>query len=412
MPLVSAVCPHCENSVQFQVTHVTRSRPCPHCGNVVMLQVAEKSNRVKRKALLMETFEEEGDQAPEEKVSELPYEPQPLTGEAFDRMRMDPEIQRMRSRLIVGGLAVFGLVALAAILHFTGLLDKLSAKKEFADKYGNVEQTATVAQDEAFGFSVPEKKSEVPDEMPERPISGKLIFSGLDRGPSEGGRIKGAKSTPFSDQRIVLENFLNAPDLNQRLPWVANRSVVEPAMKQYYQKRGDRPVDFDRLGKSSTAGDVATEHEVVLSGGEIRLATVVETPEGYRVDWPSFVALGEMEWSDFLAAKPSQPVLFRIKASPGGHFENQFGDPSWFRCVNLTHIDDPTGGIVFGYVEKSSNVGREIEHWLDLSGGQPIPLTVRLHFPSDAFSDKQVWITELVSSSWVTDSPIKGVSQR
>lgn len=411
MPLVSAVCPHCENTVQFQVTHVTRSRPCPHCGNVVMLQVAEKSNRVKRKALLMETHVASPDEMAAEKVSELPYEPQPLTGEAFDRMRMDPEIQRMRSRLIVGGLAVLALVSMAAVLHFTGILDKLTAKEEFEEKYGIVTKEASVDRGESFGFPGGEPKPEVV-ETPPPPSSGKLVFSGLDRG----GQISSPQSSkgaePFGDQRLVLKNFLEAPDLLQRLSWVANRGAVEEAMTEYYRKRGDRAADFDRLGKSSSAGPGATEHEVVSSSGEIRVATVLETPEGYRVDWPSFVAYGEMPWADFLAAKPTEPVLLRVKAAPGGHFENQFGDPSWFRCVNLTHVDDLTGGIVFGYVEKSSDVGREIEHWLSLSGGQPIPLTVRLKFPRDAFSDQQVWIDELVTAGWVTEPPAAELSRR
>ena len=416
MPLVSVVCPHCESAIEFQVTHVTRSRPCPECGNVVMLQVAEKSARVKRKALLMDTqVKTETDTQDGSRTSDLPYEPQPLTGEAFDRMRMDPEIQRMRQRLVTGGAVVLGLVVIAAVLHFTGVFERLAAKKEFEEKFGTKGESGLLpgSEGESFGYSVAQPKKPEPAPEPEPPpVSGKLVFSGLERTKDKSRTPAKDKKEPFSDQRSVVENFLKAGSLDQRRMWVADRQAVEPLMVDYYQKRGDHAVRYSRLGTSSSAGQRASEHEVVLETGEVRLATVVEDGDGFRLDWPSFVAWGEMSWEDFRAAKPVAPVLMRVKAAPGGRFENQFGDPSWLRCVNLTHVDDPSGAIVFGYVEKTSDLGRKVDYWLSLGDGQPMPMTLRLKYPADAFSDSQVWITEVVSVGWVVDVPAGGVTTR
>lgn len=378
-----------------------------------MLQVAEKSARVKRKALLMDAqVRDESHPADGAKVSELPYEPQPLTGEAFDRMRMDPEIQRMRQRLVAGGTVVVGLVVIAAVLHFTGVFERMAATREFEEKFGEGEvvEDTLKPDEESFGYSMQPAMAQPEPEPEPAPVSGKLIFSGLERG--KGVSKPDAAKDPFADQRSVVENFLTAQGLDERLPWVANRQAVQPLMAGYYAKRGDHAVRFNRLGKSASAGEGVSEHEVVLETGEIRLATVVEDGDGYRVDWPSFVAWGEMSWEDFRAAKPVKPVLMRVKAAPGGRFENQFGDPSWLTCINLTHVEDPSGSIVFGYVEKSSDLGRKMEYWMGLGDGQPMPMTLRLKYPADAFSDSQVWITELVEVGWLTNKSGRGVSRR
>ncbi len=88
---------------------------------MVMLQMAEKTTKTKRRALLMAQNE------PPTTTSltrpEPSAEPQPLPGDAFERMRMDPEIQQFRRRLILGasvvGVIVILIVALG-IYHSVG----------------------------------------------------------------------------------------------------------------------------------------------------------------------------------------------------------------------------------------------------------------------------------------------------
>jgi hypothetical protein len=170
MALAKFVCPHCEKPGEVQVTAVTRSRPCPHCGEQVMLQVAEKASKGKRKALLVsaeghapvvpdrpkeqsklpepkspaspprsstsntepntvaaptaDMGEAERPKAPSFQVS-IPtsisgpaYEPQSLEGEAFERMRMDPEIQATRRIFLLGTGSTLALIIFASIAHF------------------------------------------------------------------------------------------------------------------------------------------------------------------------------------------------------------------------------------------------------------------------------------------------------
>ena len=93
MPVAALVCPHCEHPVELQVTAVTRSRPCPSCEKHIMLQFAQKQGKMKRKALLINA---KGGLDFDAIKNEIPVEePQPLMGDAFDRMRADPELIAM-----------------------------------------------------------------------------------------------------------------------------------------------------------------------------------------------------------------------------------------------------------------------------------------------------------------------------
>lgn len=102
MPLTRISCPYCEVKVEVQVASVTRSRVCPACGETFVLQLTEGGR--KRKALLMERETAEMDW--EATKIGLPYSPQALSGEAYERMRLDPELERLRRKFVVGVLVV------------------------------------------------------------------------------------------------------------------------------------------------------------------------------------------------------------------------------------------------------------------------------------------------------------------
>lgn len=76
-----------------------------------MLQVAERSTGVKRKALLV------AEVPPIDAAAEVEdaYEQKAFTGEAFDRMRADPDLVRARRRLMMGVATVVGMVLVVTV---------------------------------------------------------------------------------------------------------------------------------------------------------------------------------------------------------------------------------------------------------------------------------------------------------
>ncbi len=398
MPATTLVCPHCEKTVEIQVSSVTRSRPCPECGQIVMLQMAEKSTKTKRRALLMgqnEAPPAEPVRSSEAGMQLAPaHPPQALPGDAFERMRMDPEVLQFRRRLFIGGIVV-GSIILALVL--------LSIRQHYTDEKMRKKLSLPSAQEAPAATTV--KKTE---DTPPPPVnSGNLVF----RLPGNDG-LKTATSLPVRQNtqdnlaklaagEEVVRKFLEAADWRERALLVRNRLRAAPLMSIYYEKNADGPLAFDSLVEATEAPSHFTEHIVVFEGGGRRLATVEHLAVGPRVDWESFVGAGEMAWSDFLSKKTTKPTLFRVIVSPAGHFENQFGDPSSLKCYSLRVISEPGAKVVYGYADKSSTMAREIDYLLQESQDATVPMILRLKFPPDAPVDFQVWVHQLVQAGWV-----------
>ncbi|MFN0080465.1 MAG: hypothetical protein ACKVY0_28700 [Prosthecobacter sp.] len=405
MPATTLVCPHCEKTVEIQVSSVTRSRPCPECGEMVMLQMAEKSTKTKRRALLMNQAE------PPTTTSLTRLEPsqgpQPLLGDAFDRMRLDPEVQQFRRRLVLGA-GVVGLIVIVILgmSLYHAVQEKALQKELFGP--GQTKAGAATSPSGSGGSAPAVTRMIPPEDVPLPVSSGNLVF----RAPGS-SELKTATAMPargdapenlarLAAAEEVLGKFLQAANWKQRALLVRNNLRVAPLMSIYYAKNADGPTVFDSIVETTELSPQFSEHVVVFEGGGRRLATVEHTAEGPRVDWESFVGAGEMAWSDFLEAKPTSPTLLRVLVSPAGHFENQFGDPGLLKCYSLRNISEPGAKVVYGYVDKASALAKELDYWLQQNSDATVPITLRLKFPLDAPVDFQVWITHVVQSGWVT----------
>ncbi|OYW74289.1 MAG: hypothetical protein B7Z37_18440 [Verrucomicrobia bacterium 12-59-8] len=398
MPSTTLVCPHCEKTVEIQVSSVTRSRPCPECGQMVMLQMAEKTTKTKRRALLMQQNDPaEVATTSQTRMTEPAYEPQPLPGDAFDRMRMDPEIQRFRRRLMLGagavGFIVLGIVVWSLILSAAKPLKPSGSKLAHKDETPDLQQETSILQRD--------------DPLPQV-NSGNLVFR-----PPGSNDLKTASPLPAgsnSSENLaklaaaeeVLTKFLQTPSWKQRVLLVRDKLRVAPLMSIYYAKNADGQIEFDSIVEATEISPKFSEHVVVFEGGGRRMATVEHTPKGPLVDWESFVGAGEMAWSDFLELKQAAPTLFRVLVSPAGHYENSFGDPAVLSCYSLRNISEPGAKVVYGYAHKGSELAKELDYRLQQSADATVPMVLQLKFPPDAPVDFQVWIHNFVQAGWVT----------
>ncbi len=362
---------------------------------MVMLQMAEKSTKTKRRALLM-------DQAAAPEPAEPPppkigHDPQPLPGDAFERMRMDPEIKEFQRKLVLGaviaGVVILALVAVSLFPSHPGDEDK--------------QETSGTESVQAQGAGSP--TTAVPattspaEALPPPVTSGNLVFR-----PAGGDMTTAEKTQPIRPENLariaagedMVRQFLSAPNWRQRALTVRDQLRVAPLMSIYYSKSSDEAMSFDSLVEPTEVSPRFTDHIVVFEGGGRRTATVEHTPNGARVDWESFVGAGEMAWSDFLAEKPTAPTLFRVLVSPAGHYENGFGDPAAIKCYSLRSITEPGAKVVYGYMEKHSPQVKELDYWLEQSN-EAVPMILRLRFPPDAPVDFQVWIHQFMQAGWV-----------
>lgn len=365
---------------------------------MVMLQMAEKTTKTKRRALLMSQNEPPTTTTLPRPVMEPSHEPQPLPGDAFERMRMDPEIHQFRRRLLFGA-SVVGLIVI--VLLVVSLYQSAKEREGMKQLFGSEQAKAGGANTPAVTPMIP------PEEVLPPVTTGNLVFR-----PPGSEELKTATALPSRSDSTenlaklaaaeeVLGKFLQAPDWKQRALLVRNKLRAAPLMSLYYAKNADGPMVFDSMVEATELPPHFSEHVVVFEGGGRRLATVEHTAEGPRVDWESFVGAGEMAWSDFLESKPVSPTLFRVLVSPAGHFENQFGDPGVLKCYSLRNISEPGAKVVYGYADKASSLAKELDYWLQQSSDATVPMILRLKFPPDAPVDFQVWIHQFAQAGWV-----------
>jgi hypothetical protein len=420
-----------------------------------MLQFMQRSGKVKRKALLVTAtpggidFDSMRDEIPA-------YEPQPLPGDALERMKADPELHQFRQRFLFGIGAVAATIVIVSIAHFTfGLrkVDKINVldatRRDEGEEYVNSSSLKTTRMEAAArpekkpdklqfqGVEEDVKREEEPQARQTTGASARrmqAVGSTLTRGatvpppgskpsatsplitpgitsslPRDMFRVprqkKGEVETKAHDlslAKATLIGFLRAESVEARLKFVLDRDIVENRARAWYLAKGDGPVDYQRIESSDVVGDGSmSEHDIRLVGGAMRRASVVRTGDTYLVDWPSFVLLSEMEWGEFMAVQPTRPMLFRVVAEPAAVFTGGFADDRGLLCVKLINPSDASLPPLYGYAQRSTVIGRELEYWLGQSTGSVLPLTVRLKYPSAAEADNQVWLSELISTSWV-----------
>jgi DNA-directed RNA polymerase subunit RPC12/RpoP len=456
MPLAALVCPHCEKPVELQVTAVTRSRRCPQCSKHIMLQFAQKQGRVKRKALLVNA---KGGLDFDSLKFEVPVEdPQPLPFDAFERMKADPELIAIKKRFAWSIGAVAALVVVATIFHlnrenwFPG--GSKPVLQPVADDGAPVSVSAISVSSRIASAQRPDKKPESLDfKAPDKPaaspapssrapqnptLSGgpprigvKNPIPGVSfREPSRGGEVRPEPMSKMSNimgtlpkslfriankapatqvehdlakAKAALTGFLRAANVEQRLRYIGDTPSIESRVRAYYQMAGDGPVAYSKIVDDQVVGNgVVSEHDVVLANGEVLRASVIKAPNGsYFVDWPSFVAEGEMEWQELMSKKVARPVMLRVAVEPGDFFAGDFGDYKWLLCLKLVHPAHPASRPIFAYVERQSVLGREMDYWLKLGETQAMPMTVRVKYPANASADNQVWLSELVAPGWL-----------
>ncbi|GEP45697.1 hypothetical protein BGE01nite_49880 [Brevifollis gellanilyticus] len=359
-----------------------------------MLQFAGRTSRVKHKALLM---------APTPPTDSIPFkaevshEASNFPGDAFERMCLDPELIRTRRQFMVGAVCVVALVIGLAVMHFTS--PRSQPEETSADVAESPASASVMAKTEAAVQSQPRPvASAVP--APAGPSHA--------ASPSSPMRITFRSATdttprPADESQGALESFLKAPTVDEKLALVHDAVRVEPAMRAYYQKHQVGALSYSHVERhpQSLRSDFA-EFRVVLTDGTRKFAAVMTTPEGPRVDWASFVALGDLEWEQMRQTRPTKPVLMRVLAFAGDHFSGSFSDARTLSCVRFVPAENPTAAPVYGYVPTTSDLGRQIATWLSSSGSDPLPLTVKLSYPEKAVSHDQAWIAEVVVPGWVT----------
>lgn len=135
---------------------------------------------------------------------------------------------------------------------------------------------------------------------------------------------------------------------------------------------------------------------------EERAMIFVITPEGMRIDWESWEGWCEMSWEEFMATRPTEGKVFRVKLNDTNYYNFGFSDESKWTSYTLLSRDEKHQ--IYGYIERNSAMEPRLAGAQKKSSDR-FP-TLSLKFPPNSTSNNQVIIERIVSDGWVTlDTP-------
>jgi len=199
----------------------------------------------------------------------------------------------------------------------------------------------------------------------------------------------------------VAQKFLEAQTAEDLLPVVSNPSLVGPKMRGYYQAKPLRAEGLDAFAVDDMVGfngRIAVV-QVRTRALDQKQMCMVETPDGWRVDWESWVGWSEMSWPAFLAEKPKRAALFRVVLRETQYYNYAFADEQRWKSYRLESPDGEHA--VFGYVERGGGLDKRIR---PAESSAHDPFILMLRFPPDADTTNQVIIDQVIAEGWVENA--------
>ena len=201
----------------------------------------------------------------------------------------------------------------------------------------------------------------------------------------------------------LARKFLTATRVADLLPLIRNPDVAAARMQHYYPEgKVSAPglISFNTDSAVVRLGTISAIKVVTRDGGNKTLA-FVETPQGIKIDWESWVGWSEMPWEEFLKSKPTTGVMFRLNVKAANYYNFAFTNDQKWQAYQLTQPDGETA--IYGYAERGSEICAKLPRATD---NQPVSIMLTLKFPVAAGSNNQVLIERFVADGWVLESEV------
>jgi hypothetical protein len=203
-----------------------------------------------------------------------------------------------------------------------------------------------------------------------------------------------------AEAEAVALKFLNAETVDEILETVRNPELAESRMRAFYP---EGKIEAPGMSQFNSGAGLVTRGKlhsfpVLTRDHEERVLAFVETPQGLKIDWESWVGWSDIPWQKFLAEKPAGSHVFRVILAPVDYYNFGFSDDQKWQCYRLESPD--MEHTIYGYAEKNSALDAKLR---PTAGGQSVLMTLALKFPQDAQSDSQVEIERLVCEGWVEE---------
>lgn len=211
-------------------------------------------------------------------------------------------------------------------------------------------------------------------------------------------------SPAIDDAENLARKFLSAQSVEELRGLIRHPEVSTPRIMKLYP---DGRINLGGLQIFNPSQQIRQSGNLIsttvrTNDLEERAIVFIITPEGMRIDWESWEGWCEMSWEEFMATRPTEGKVFRVKLNDTNYYNFGFSDESKWTSYTLLSRDEKHQ--IYGYIERNSAMEPRLADAQKRSSDRF--LTLSLKFPPNSTSNNQVIIERIVSDGWVTlDTP-------
>ncbi len=197
----------------------------------------------------------------------------------------------------------------------------------------------------------------------------------------------------------VVRKFLTAKTIDDLEPLIRTPGVTMPRIRRWYAEKKWTPPGANDIGcggRVTVKGNMASM-SVRLGDYSVKQIALENTPDGYKVDWESWVAWSSVPWDELFEKRPVEPVEVRVKCSRDFYYNRLFSDDKKWQAVRL--INPGSDKTLYGYVDRDSPTF--VRFLGELRNQSSVAVTLTIRYPKDTIAKDQVYISEYLQSGWV-----------
>jgi hypothetical protein len=194
------------------------------------------------------------------------------------------------------------------------------------------------------------------------------------------------------------EKFLNATRVEDLLPLIAYPEKHKEKMMAYYPDGSVTPSGLIPFDSDMVVAffELYAAVPVKTSDYKRRTLVFVETEQGIKIDWESWVGWSEIPWKTMVETKPTKPMLVRAKYRVAHYYNFDFSDERKWSCYEIASPDESY--FMYGYVERDS----DLDHRLKQNRENVfIGVILKMSFPLGSQRSNQVLIQDRVAEGWI-----------
>ncbi|MFZ4766572.1 MAG: hypothetical protein ACOYMN_16595 [Roseimicrobium sp.] len=213
----------------------------------------------------------------------------------------------------------------------------------------------------------------------------------------------GMQDVPSKQTAIaeMLKEFFTATTLTEMLPLVRDSRRVRVLMEQYYATHPLKAPKWKGLGWAMPVEEPGYQFayvQVLFEDAEPTHVVVEETEIGFLIDWECYVHYSDLNWEDFLTAKPTEPIAFRVLASKPELGDSAPTGDAQRLVLKIKH--PPKEGVLYGFFNPGDVRLRPLVEQLDLCNWKDTPVILKLNY-APGLPDNQVDISGVEGKGWL-----------